>query len=191
VSHPWPKIDNSHERAEGGIPESSSDLAERPPELVLHDHLRLRKLNAVELDISRNYSRDVVLLSGEGTFRGHDGIRNSARLLAERLPDASFDYITIRLERNLGFLEWTAVARNVTVNDGTDSFLIRDGEILVQTVHYTIEGAAAASKWGMRAIGLLCMGVGTSLIACRPRRRVASERSVMPDRGRLGQSKTA
>lgn len=165
MSHPWPKIDTSHERTEDGLPESFSDLAQRPPELVLRDHLRLRKVGAVERDISRNYSPDVVLLSSEGTFRGHDGIRNSAHLLAERLPDASFEYIAIQLEGDLGFLEWTARARGARVNDGADSFLIRNGAIVVQTVHYSVE--QAASKWGMRAIGLLCIGLGTSLITRR------------------------
>jgi hypothetical protein len=164
VSHPWPTTDKSHERAEGGLPESFSDLAQRSPELVLRDHLRLRKLGAVERDISRNYSPHVVLLSGEGTFRGHDGIRNSAHLLAERLPDASFEYVAIQLERDLGFLEWTARARGARVNDGADSFLIRNGAIVVQTVHYSVE--RDASTWGMRAIGLLCIGAGTSLITC-------------------------
>ncbi len=143
MSHPWPKIDRSHERAEYGLPESFSDLAQRPPELVLRDHLRLRKLGDVERDISRNYSPDVVLLSGEGTFRGHDGIRNSAHLLAERLPDASFEYIAIQLAGDLGFLEWTARARGASVIVGADSFLIRNGAIVVQTVHYSVEQAAS------------------------------------------------
>ena len=35
MSHPWPTIDKSHERAEGGLPESLSNLAQRSPELVL------------------------------------------------------------------------------------------------------------------------------------------------------------
>jgi hypothetical protein len=50
------------------------------------------------------------------------------------------------------------------VNDGVDSFLIRNGAIVVQTVHYSVE--RDASMWGMRAIGLLCIGVGTGLITC-------------------------
>src|SRR5215216_5494522 len=59
-------------------------LERRSADEVLDDHLQLRKLGAVELDITRNYSPEVVLLCGRELFRGHNGIRQSASLLEQQ-----------------------------------------------------------------------------------------------------------
>jgi hypothetical protein len=34
---------------------------------------------------------------------------------------------------------WTAISEVGQVRDGADSFVIRDGHIVAQTIHYTIE----------------------------------------------------
>lgn len=38
----------------------------------------------------------------------------------------------------MAFLEWTAASKKAIVEDGADSYLIRDGRIVAQTIHYTI-----------------------------------------------------
>jgi hypothetical protein len=38
-----------------------------------------------------------------------------------------------------GFLEWAYEDDNVRIRDGADSYLIEDGKIIVQTIHYTME----------------------------------------------------
>ena len=39
----------------------------------------------------------------------------------------------------MGFLEWTGEADNgARVEDGADSYLIRDGRIHAMTIHYTV-----------------------------------------------------
>lgn len=50
----------------------------RTTDEVLNDHLRLRLEGDLEDDMARNYAADVVLLTGCGVFRGHDGVRASA-----------------------------------------------------------------------------------------------------------------
>jgi hypothetical protein len=58
-------------------------------------------------------------------------------LLERELPGAPYVY-TIRLvEGRVAFLEWTARAEHARVSDGADSFLIEDGWIVAQTIHYT------------------------------------------------------
>jgi hypothetical protein len=37
------------------------------------------------------------------------------------------------------FIEWSAIAANTRVDDGIDTFVFRDGEIVVQTVRYTVQ----------------------------------------------------
>ena len=42
----------------------------------------------------------------------------------------------------VGYLEWTADGPTARVRDGADSFVIRDGRIVAQTIHYTVEPLA-------------------------------------------------
>jgi hypothetical protein len=105
---------------------------------VFEDHLRESVEGAVENDLARNYAEDVVILTGRGVYRGHDGIRRLAQLLQEQLPGCTFHYITKEVEGEVAFLEWTADSPRARVEDGADSYLIRDGRIVTQTIHYTV-----------------------------------------------------
>jgi hypothetical protein len=105
---------------------------------VFADHLREGKEGSVEVDLVRNYAEDVVILSGRGVHHGHDGIRELAQVLREELPDVTFEYQTTLVEGELAFLEWTGRSGQAVVEDGADSFLIRDGLIIGQTIHYTV-----------------------------------------------------
>jgi hypothetical protein len=114
----------------------------RSAEEVLDDHLRESKTGSVEDDLARNYAQGVVLLTGRGMYRGHDGVREVNRMLNRELgPDATFEYQTRLIEGELGFLEWTARSERAgsRVEDGADSYLIRGGKIIAQTIHYTVQ----------------------------------------------------
>jgi hypothetical protein len=39
---------------------------------------------------------------------------------------------------DIGFLEWTATCQGMRVDDGVDTYLVRDRWITVQTIHYTV-----------------------------------------------------
>ena len=115
------------------------ELRRRSTAEVFEDHLRLAGQHRFEEDIERNVSPDIVVLERRGIFRGRDGVRELARLLEEELPQAPYVY-TIRLvEGRVAFLEWTAQAVHTRVRDGADSFVIEDGWIVAQTIHYTVE----------------------------------------------------
>lgn len=93
----------------------------------------------MEEDVSKNYAEDIVLLTGYGVHKGHEGVRFLAKLLEEQLPGARFEYRTVQVEGNIAFLEWSASADNgASVKDGADSFVIRNGRIVAQTIHYTV-----------------------------------------------------
>lgn len=111
----------------------------RPAQEVFEDHLRESQFGTVEADLARNYALDVVLLTERGVYRGHNGLRELARLLRGELPDARFEYRTRLVDGGLAFLEWTATSDTAVVRDGADSYLIRDGCIVAQTIHYTVE----------------------------------------------------
>ncbi|MDK3256371.1 nuclear transport factor 2 family protein [Blastococcus capsensis] len=106
---------------------------------VFDDHLRLAGEHRFTDDIERNVSPDVVVLERRGVFRGREGARTLARLLAEELPEAPYVYTNRLVEGRVAFLEWTAESDHARVRDGADSFLIEDGWIVAQTIHYTVE----------------------------------------------------
>lgn len=106
---------------------------------VLDDHLSESQTGSIEDDLARNDAQDLVVLTGRGVYRGHDGLKELAQLLEQELPHATFEYRTRLIEGEMGFLEWTARAAGAVVDDGADSYLIRDGRILAQTIHYTVK----------------------------------------------------
>jgi len=110
----------------------------RTPTEVLHDHLAKRLAGEVDADIEQNYADDTVFLTGTGSFFGKDGVRESASELAKYLgEDAEFDYRHTEVSGPYAFLEWTGTAKNKVVCDGADSYVIRDGKIRFQSIHYT------------------------------------------------------
>lgn len=117
----------------------AENLRHRSAGEVFDDHLQLAGEHRFEEDIERNVAPGCVILERRGVFRGRDGARHLARLLAEELPDAPYVYTNRLVEGRIAFLEWTAEAAQTRVRDGADSFVIENGWIVAQTIHYTVE----------------------------------------------------
>ena len=126
------------------------DLSKRLAQEVLDDHLNLDEnwgaekgwRRIVEEDLRRNVSEDCVILAGggRGVFHGHEGVMELAEMLGEELPEhRSFEYTYRAVEGRMAFLEWAYEDTKVRVKDGADSYLIEDGKIVAQTIHYTVE----------------------------------------------------
>lgn len=107
---------------------------------VFEDHLKLRVDGDLETDLQRNYSDDVILLTENSNAKGHDAIRMSARRLAEQLPNGSFDFLSKQVNGPYALLIWCANSDRFDVTGGADSFLIEDGKIKLQTIHYQLVG---------------------------------------------------
>jgi hypothetical protein len=120
-------------------PPSGKPLHERNAREVLDDHFRLADAWQFELSLERNFAEDIVLLTGYGVFRGHAGVREKVRLLEEHVPAGRWTYRTILTEGEMGFLEWSGQSESgARVEDGADSYLIREGKIRIMTIHYTV-----------------------------------------------------
>jgi hypothetical protein len=124
------------------------DLGSRTAQEVLDDHLKLAENwggevgfeRGLEEDIRRNSSEEIVILINRGTFHGHEGVRKLAHMLSEELPEhRSFEYTYRAVEGRMAFLEWAYEDEDVRVRDGADSYLIENGKIVAQTIHYTVE----------------------------------------------------
>jgi hypothetical protein len=91
-------------------------------------------------DLDRNVAEDCVILMSRGTFHGHQGVMQLAQMLGEELPeDPGFQYTYTAVEGRMAFLEWAYEDARVRVTDGADSYLIEDGKIVAQTIHYTVQ----------------------------------------------------
>lgn len=64
-------------------------------------------------------------------------MRRFADKLRRELPDMTFDYDEILVDGDFGFLEWRGHGSDGTrVCDGADSYLVHDGRITAQSIHY-------------------------------------------------------
>src|SRR5688572_3869948 len=102
-------------------------MAERTTKEVFDDHLDRAMAGDMEGDIETNYADDVVLLTGIGLLRGRDGVRESRAVLAEDLPGGDFEYLTRLTDGEYAFLEWRGQSEDIHIEDGADSFVIREG----------------------------------------------------------------
>ena len=124
------------------------ELRKRSAREVLDDHLNIANRwgpdddleRIVQDDLDRNVAEDCVVLMSRGTFHGHQGVMQLAQMLGEELPEhRGFQYTYTAVEGRMAFLEWAYDDARVKVTDGADSYLIEDGKIVAQTIHYTVE----------------------------------------------------
>ena len=120
---------------------------------VFEDHLHLRSLGDVETDLEKNYADDIVLLCELGVLTGRDAVRKSARRLGLQLPEAEFQFPTREVRGEYAFLVWTARSQQFEVNHGADSFVIRNGRIVAQTIFYRLSRGSLGDEQGTIGTG--------------------------------------
>ena len=101
---------------------------------VLKRHLE--SFGAQDLDgILADYVPGAVLFTPEGPLRGVDAIKAFFQaLLAEfGKPGASFSLKYQSVEGDYGYILWTAETADNVYGLGTDTFIVRDGKIVVQS----------------------------------------------------------
>lgn len=113
----------------------------RSTEEVFEDHLRLRAEGKLEEDLARNYDHQVVLLTSNSKMSGHDALRVSAQRLREQLPGAHFSYHVRQVQGAYALLIWSAKSSRFDAVEGADSFVIKNGKIAFQSIHYTLQSS--------------------------------------------------
>ena len=80
------------------------------------------------------------MLTARDVFRGHDGVRRSAHRLSAAIgTGGSYTYSQVLAEDRMCLLEWRGSDDQVLVRCGVDSYLIENGWITAQTIHYRVE----------------------------------------------------
>lgn len=107
---------------------------------VMEQHLQLRSDGDLDEDLRRNYHPDVVVLTAPRVFRGHDGVRESAHKLWKAVGDEhAYAYESVLVDDRFALLEWRAQTETLSVTCGVDSYVIEDGLIVAQSIHYRVE----------------------------------------------------
>jgi hypothetical protein len=116
----------------------STPTTARTTREVLDDHLRRRASGDLDGDIEANYHPHVILLYPEGELRGHDGVRRLAEQHSRYHPDGSFRCHRLLTADEIGVLEWSGLGgrTDTLMLEGMESFIVRDGLIVAQTVNY-------------------------------------------------------
>jgi hypothetical protein len=115
------------------------DRNSRSTREVVESHLEHRRRGDLEGDLRQNYATDVVVLSAEGIHRGHDALRLTASVLKSYLEHSDFDYDQVLVTDEYGLLNWSAQDGGTEIHDGADSYVVRDGLIVMQSIHYSVD----------------------------------------------------
>lgn len=101
---------------------------------VIDNHLKCfgeGDLNGILSD----YAPDAVLFTPDGPLRGVDAIRPLFQALIAEFgkPGATFSLKHQSVEGDYGYIVWTAETADNVYELATDTFVVRDGKIVVQS----------------------------------------------------------
>ena len=107
---------------------------------VLANHLKCFAEHDLE-GILSDYAPDAVLFTLDGPLRGHAIRSLFTTMLAEfRKPGAEFSLRQQFVEGESAYILWTAETADNLYELGTDTFLVRDGKIAVQSFAAKVVG---------------------------------------------------
>lgn len=106
---------------------------------VFESHLMFTLDWDIDTDIETNYSSDCFLLTSYGAFLGRMGIKKAYSFLESQIPDADFLYCSKSFHNNVAFLEWQAESDDTYVDNGANTYVVDNGKIVAQTIHYTVK----------------------------------------------------
>ena len=101
---------------------------------VVDNHLKCFGERNLE-GILSDYARGAVLFTPEGPLRGVDAIRPlfQAMLIEFGKPGATFSLKQQSIEGDYAFILWTAETADNVYELCTDTFVVRDGKIVIQS----------------------------------------------------------
>lgn len=106
---------------------------------VLADHVRRRSEGDLDGDLRENYHPDVAIFWSDGVLHGHDGVRRLARIQSRYHDDGNFRCHRLLTADEMAVLEWSGLGgrTDTLMLEGTETFVVRDGLIVGQAVHYS------------------------------------------------------
>lgn len=117
------------------MPADSHPAAAAMTETVLNDHLSAFGKGDVDAIVA-HYSADAVIIVPGGIKRGHAEIRTMFEGLVKEFgaPGVTFEMLNSDIDGEIALIVWKAETGKAVYNMGTDTFIIRDGKIVTQTL---------------------------------------------------------
>src|SRR5262245_17402645 len=100
-------------------------------ETVLQNHLRAARIGAEA--VMQDYTEQSILITHDATYRGLAEIRGFFTALFKELPAGFFDAVKMHRQEIVGEVAYILWERAPFFARATDTFVVRDGKILVQT----------------------------------------------------------
>jgi len=100
-------------------------------EAVLQNHLRAATVGVDA--VMQDYTDHSVLITHDATFRGLTEIRGFFTALFSALPAGFFDELRMIRQEIVGEVAYILWERKPQIARATDTFVVRNGKILVQT----------------------------------------------------------
>ena len=108
---------------------------------VLNHHLRA--LGSGKLDeVVDDYVEDSILVTPDGTIKGLDGIRAAFEgFLSGMFKPGTYEltFDARHVDGEVAYILWHAKCASADITQGTDTFIVKDGKILVQTFAAKVE----------------------------------------------------
>jgi|SRR5688572_4235867 hypothetical protein len=98
---------------------------------VLQNHLRAAKMGVDA--VMQDYTERSVLITHDATYRGLAEIKGFFAALFGALPAGFFDALKMNRQEIVGEVAYILWERQPQIARATDTFVVRNGKILVQT----------------------------------------------------------
>lgn len=103
------------------------------------EHHKVAFDNADLEELMLDYAEDSVYVTTNKSLVGKSKIRELYKNhFASLEEDSSSSIISEKIEGEIVFFEWTADSPSINISDGVDTFVIRDGFIVAQTMRATV-----------------------------------------------------
>jgi ketosteroid isomerase-like protein len=108
---------------------------------ILEHHLDALAKGDVDM-VLEDYTDDSVLMTADGVVRGRDALGDTfSGFFAGLFAPGTYELVLDRMEveGDVAFITWHAMCAGAEIGLGTDTFVVRDGKIAVQTFAAAIE----------------------------------------------------
>jgi hypothetical protein len=120
-----------------------SEIGKRTEE-TLQKHLQAFGSGDVDA-VMADYDETAVFIKQDGTLRGTDEIRSFFEsLVADLPPGSTLDVSEQIVEEEIAYIVWSGESEKVKIPFATDTFIVRDGKIVAQTLAAQMEKKASA-----------------------------------------------
>ncbi|MBF8269237.1 MAG: hypothetical protein HW386_946 [Gammaproteobacteria bacterium] len=113
---------------------ANGQTQQSPAERIVEHHMASGNSRNID-EIMTDYADDAILIAPDGAVhKGKQAILASFQQLMTQDPSSIITPTRKIYEGDVGYIVWTINAGQPNVVNGSDTFIIRDGKIVVQTV---------------------------------------------------------